>query len=267
MFCGECGHELPEGARYCGECGTPVPPAPAPPTPASVPAHERAADAAGGTAATRSAPRLAVIAAVAAVAICAAGIAYALIVAPAGPSTALEPAPEAARDALGEAEGDEEVEDQASDDEGEDAPEAESEQVDAVVPAEEPEPEPPAESQVVPAHDFECAYFYLDVPSDWVSSGGESPVPGGPTLWSAEDRGGGEYYFVQSTAFSVGGYVEYETGACTVLVGGSGPGSGAVFFGTTSGGESVYVAEASAGFLYHGYDFQDPSECAVMTLT
>ncbi len=265
MFCGECGHELPEGARYCGECGTPVPPAPVPPT--SAPAHGRPADATGGTVAPRAASKLALIAAVAAVAICATGIAYALIVAPAGQSTALEPAGETARDVSGEAEGDEEVEDQASDDEGEDAPEAESEQVDAVVPAEEPEPEPPAESQVVPAHDFECAYFYLDVPSDWVSSGGESPVPGGPTLWSAEDRGGGEYYFVQSTAFSVGGYVEYETGACTVLVGGSGPGSGAVFFGTTSGGESVYVAEASAGFLYHGYDFQDPSECAVMTLT
>ena len=115
-----------------------------------------------------------------------------------------------------------------------------------------------------PAHDFECEYFYLDVPDDWVLSGGDRPVPGGPTLWSAEDHGGGEYYFVQSSAFSAGDYVEYETGACTVLVGGSAP--GAVYFGMTSGGVSVYVAEASAGFLYHGYDFQDPSECAVMTL-
>lgn len=257
MFCGECGHELPEGARYCGECGAPVPPAPA---------REHPEDAAGEAVAPRPVPRLAVIAAVAVVAVCAAGIAYALIVAPAGSSTAPEPAAEAALAASGEAEGDEEAGSQTSDHEGGDAPEGESGQVDAAVPEGEPQPEAQTEPQVVPAHDFECAYFYLDVPDDWVPSGGESPVPGGPTLWSAEDRGGGEYYFVQSAAFLAGGYVEYDTGACTVLVGGPGPGSGAVLFGTTSGGEPVYVAEASAGFLYHGYDFQDSSECAVMTL-
>lgn len=248
MFCSECGHEIPEGAQFCGECGAPAPGA----------TRSVQADAEKNAAPAHPRRRTAAIAALSVLSLAVVAVAvyvvYALV---------LEPKPAdgpVADDALEAA--------QVADDEGDagdaDAPAVTSDPAPAPEPTPEPTPEPGPEPAPAPAHDFECEYFYLDVPDSWVLSDGASPELGGPTLWYAEPRGDGTYYFAQSTAFSAGDYVEYETGACTVIVG-SGAG-GATYFGSTSDGTPVYVAEASAGFLYHGYDFEVPSECAHLTL-
>lgn len=245
MFCNECGHEIPEGAQFCGECGAPVPGA----------TRSVQADAEKNVAPVHPRRRTAAIAALSVLSLAVVAVAvyviYALVL---EPTPAADPVTDDALETM------------------QNADDGDAADTDALSVTSEPEPEPEPEPDPdrdpdpapAPAHDFECEYFYLDVPDSWVLSDGASPELGGPTLWYAEPRGDGTYYFAQSTAFSAGDYVEYETGACTVIVG-SGAG-GATYFGSTSDGTPVYVAEASAGFLYHGYDFEVPSECAHLTL-
>lgn len=116
------------------------------------------------------------------------------------------------------------------------------------VPAEEPEEE------VEPAvqHDFECEWFYVDVPDTWVyDDSGASPVEGGPTLWYVTQVDETTYEFGQSSWAGSNPYEGdyYNAGGATVTVGGS---NGTSLAGTLPDGREVWLNEASAGFFGDG---------------
>ena len=248
MFCGNCGAELREGARFCPGCGAPVPvedretDTPSPEAP-----HPRR---------RLAAPVVAALVMLAlATASSAAYLVYALVIDP------LPPRSEQGADASAEEEEDA-SEQGAVAEEGaatEKAPAAEPEPE----PAPEPEPEPAPEPAVT--HDFECDAFYVDVPDSWVRSDA-TPVDGGPTYWRAADNGDGSYTFTQSSvAFTIPteGWTEYSTGVAEVYVGVAAP-NYCSYFGTTSDGRDVYVGEVSAPFLTNSY--AGPDTLAVLTL-
>ena len=139
---------------------------------------------------------------------------------------------------------------EASVEEAEPGEEAEPEAPAAEEPAtEEPEPEAPA----APAHDFECEYFYVDVPDSWVKNG-ESPSEETPA-WTVEgpmSYGSGVmgYHFVYDAGYNYAG--DYAmVGAADVLIDGS---QGSTYVGTTSDGHEVWLNEVSSGFFWRdGY--------------
>lgn len=240
MFCGNCGTELKEGARFCPGCGAPAP----------APVEDLEADAPGPeTPKPRRRLTAPIVAALVVLALAttssAAYLVYALVIAP------LPPRGEQGADAPAE-------EGEGASEQGADAEEpAATEEA----PAAEPEPEP----EPAVTHDFECDAFYVDVPDSWVRSNA-TPVDGGPTYWKAVDNGDGSYAFSYSrVVFSnpTEGWSEYETGIAEIYVGVAAPGS-CSYFGTTSDGRDVYVGEASAGFLANSYN--GPDRRAVLTL-
>lgn len=251
MFCGNCGAELREGARFCPGCGAPAP------------VEEQRADAPDPEA-TRPRRRLAapVVAALVVLALAtassAAYLVYALVIDP------LPPRSEQGADAPAEEEEDAVAEKGATTEEApatEPKPEVEIEPEPA--PETEPAPEPAPEPAVT--HDFECDAFYVDVPDSWVRSDA-TPVDGGPTYWWAADNGDGSYTFTQSSvAFTIPteGWTEYSTGVAEVYVGVAAP-NYCSYFGTTSDGRDVYVGEVSASFLTNSY--AGPDTLAVLTL-
>lgn len=142
MFCGNCGTELTEGAKFCPNCGAPAPAV----------VEEREADTPGPESA-RPRRRLAapLVAALVVLALAttssAAYLVYALMIAP------LPPRGEQGADAPAE-------EGEGASEQGADAEEpAATEEA----PAAEPEPEP----EPAVTHDFECDAFYVDVPDAW----------------------------------------------------------------------------------------------------
>lgn len=249
MFCGNCGAELGEGARFCPGCGAPVPvedretDTPSPEAP-----HPRR---------RLAAPVVAALVMLAlATASSAAYLVYALVIDP------LPPRSEQGADASAEEEEDAVAEEDATTEEApatEPKPEAEPEPAPETEPAPEPAPEPAV------THDFECDAFYVDVPDSWVRSDA-TPVDGGPTYWRAADNGDGSYTFTQSSvAFTIPteGWTEYSTGVAEVYVGVAAP-NYCSYFGTTSDGRDVYVGEVSAPFLTNSY--AGPDTLAVLTL-
>ena len=143
MFCGNCGTELTEGAKFCPNCGAPAPAV----------VEERETDTPGPESA-RPRRRLAapLVTALVVLALAttssAAYLVYALVIAPLPPrgeQGADAPAGEgedAARDAPAEKDADAPAGDAASTDEA-------------------PAPEPEE------SHYYECGYFYVDVPDAW----------------------------------------------------------------------------------------------------
>lgn len=90
-----------------------------------------------------------------------------------------------------------------------------------------------ADRQAASAHDFECEYFYVDVPDSWEGDWSvEGPIPAG---------NGATYQFNHMPADDYGG-------GCAVTVGDETAPSTSVV-GTTSGGETVVLNEAGAGFF------------------
>ncbi len=240
MFCGNCGTELTEGAKFCPNCGAPAPAV----------VEEREADTPGPESA-RPRRRLAapLVTALVVLALAttssAAYLVYALVIAP------LPPRGEQGADAPAE--------------EGEGASEQGADAEEPAATEEAPAPEPEPEPEPAVTHDFECDAFYVDVPDSWVRSDA-TPVDGGPTYWKAVDNGDGSYVFSYSrVVFSnpTEGWSEYETGVAEIYVGVAAPGS-CSYFGTTSDGRDVYVGEVSAGFLANSY--YGPDMRAVLTL-
>ena len=240
MFCGNCGTELKEGARFCPGCGAPAP-APVEDLESGAPGPETPKPRRRLTA-----PIVAALVVLAlATASSAAYLVYALVIDP------LPPRGEQGADAPAE--------------EGAGASEPGADAEEPAAPVEAPAAEPEPEPEPAVTHDFECDAFYVDVPDSWVRSDA-TPVDGGPTYWKAVDNGDGSYAFSYSrVVFSnpTEGWSEYETGIAEIYVGVAAPGS-CSYFGTTSDGRDVYVGEASAGFLANSYN--GPDRRAVLTL-
>ena len=113
------------------------------------------------------------------------------------------------------------------------------------------------------AHDFECEWFYVDVPDSWVrDDSGRELVEGGPVLWSVEEESATDYYFWQSERVGTepDGSPLYSTGAIKVHIGNA-PGPSWEFYGYAAGDTPVYITKASASFLADEY-----SDGAVLTL-
>lgn len=114
-------------------------------------------------------------------------------------------------------------------------------------PAEEEE-EPQAAAGLGGEHDYECEYFYVDVPDSWVYDEGE-PVEGGPTVWSVT-QSGNAYVFRRSVCIGTDneGNKEFTTGVLEVRVGVN-PTGDHTYYGDAVGGVPIYITEVSASFL------------------
>lgn len=206
MFCGNCGTELTEGAKFCPNCGAPAPAV----------VEERETDTPGPESA-RPRRRLAapLVTALVVLALAttssAAYLVYALVIAP------LPPRGEQGADAPAE-------EGEGASEQGADAEEpAATEEA----PAAEPEPEP----EPAVTHDYECDYFYVDVPDAWQT---------GTIL----EEGEGSWNF----AHPEGQYVN-----ATVLTTDPNPMSGHQWLvGTTSDGTRIWGNDAATGFFGEG---------------
>lgn len=113
--------------------------------------------------------------------------------------------------------------------------------------------EAPTEAPVEPVqqHDFECDWFYVDVPDTWVNS-----QSGEANTWFVEgptDNGDGTVsYRFQATGPNVGADGNKKAG--TVIVGGQWSERYTVNVGTAPDGSGVYLFEVGAGlFATDGY--------------
>ncbi|HJA29970.1 MAG TPA: zinc ribbon domain-containing protein [Candidatus Olsenella pullicola] len=231
MFCKRCGSENRDGARFCSACGAPMD-------------EELAGE---KSPAPEKVPRWALpVIIVSALVIAAVGVGFALRAAV--PAPVEVPEGGAVQEPVTEdvAEGEPKSE-EASREETEPEPEGEAE---PEAPAtEETEPEAPA----APAHDFECEYFYVDVPDNWVRDG-TNPTEEAPS-WTVEGPlgfGSGVmgYHFSYDGGYNYAGdYV--LAGGADVLIDGF---RGTTYVGTTSDGHEVWLNEVSSGFFWRdGY--------------
>ena len=109
------------------------------------------------------------------------------------------------------------------------------------------EPEPVAE-EPVEQHDFECDYFYLDVPDDWVRDDSGNEPDDGTMIWGVSQEDFGYHFFcIRRVGTEPDGYPVNESGGLDVFVGN--PMGGAEYYGTAAGGMDIYTLEVSADFL------------------
>ena len=120
-------------------------------------------------------------------------------------------------------------------------------------PAPEPEPTPEPEPAPAASHYYECDYFYVDVPDNWVRDGA-NPTEEAPS-WTVEGPvgfGSGVmgYHFSYDGGYNYAGdYV--LAGGADVLIDGF---RGTTYVGTTSDGHEVWLNEVSSGFFWRdGY--------------
>lgn len=100
------------------------------------------------------------------------------------------------------------------------------------------------------AHDFECAWFYVDVPDSWVrDDSARTPGEGDPPIWYVKQTSDTTFEFYYTKW--IGGYNEVEAGMDTVTIGGAGGTStdGYTHVGTTFDGRDVWMFGVSAGFF------------------